>query len=149
MLRQSTKLWHGPNWYLSVSLFRFVKYSSLLFFFGKYKVKLFKIVAVLLFAFVTSFLYGDVSAYLTGQHPDTLIYALVAKILIVYGALVFVLWQFKPPREAATPGKGNPEVPVAASVRERALGIPQDRLSALADLDRHDRLKSRAESMLK
>ena len=86
---------------------------------------------------------------LTGQHPDTLIYALVAKILIVYGALVFVLWQFKPPREAATPGKCNPEVPVAASVRERALGISQDRLSALADLDRHDRLKSRAESMLK
>jgi len=134
---------------LSVSLFRFVKYSSLLFFFGKYKVKLFKIVAVLLFALVTSFLYGDVSAYLTEQHPDTLIYALMGKILIVYGALVFVLWQFKPPREANTSDKSHSKEPGLASARERAIEIPPDRLSALADLDRHDRLKSRAESMLK
>ena len=102
-----------------------------------------------MFTLVTSFLYGDVSSYLTEQHPDTLIYALMGKILIVYGALVFVLWQFKPPREANTSDKTHSQEPGLASARDRAIEIPPDRLSALADLDRHDRLKSRAESMLK
>ena len=79
-----------------MSLFRLIKYSSILFFLGKYKFKLFRVIAVLLFAGVTSLLYGDIEAYLAREHPGTVIYALTVKICIVYGALAFVLWQFKP-----------------------------------------------------
>ena len=43
---------------------------------------------------MTSLLYGDIEAYLAREHPGTVIYALTAKICIVYGA--FVGWQFKP-----------------------------------------------------
>ena len=74
-----------------MSLFRVVKYSSILFFLGKYKDKLFRVVAVLLFAGVTSLLYQDVADYLAREHPGTVIYALIGKIIIVYGALLFVL----------------------------------------------------------
>ena len=59
-----------------MSLFRVIKYSSVLFFLGKYKSKLFRVIAVLLFALVTSLLYQDLANYLSQQHPDTLIYAL-------------------------------------------------------------------------
>ena len=79
-----------------MALFRFIKYSSLLFLLGKYKHKVFRVVAVLLLAAVTALLYGDVEAYLAREHPDTVVYALLAKIVIVYGALAFVLWQFRP-----------------------------------------------------
>ena len=79
-----------------MSLFRFVKYSSILFFLGRHRTKLFRSLAVLLFAVITTLLYDDVRVYLEARHPETLIYALIAKIVIVYGALVFVLLQFRP-----------------------------------------------------
>jgi hypothetical protein len=79
-----------------MSLFRLVKYSSILFFLGKHKSRLFRVLAVLLFAGVTSLLYGDVEAFLAREHPGIVIYALMAKIFIVYGALIFVLLQFRP-----------------------------------------------------
>ena len=47
-----------------MSFFRLIKYSTLLLFLGKYKFKLFRALAVLLFAAVTALLYGDVEAYL-------------------------------------------------------------------------------------
>ncbi|GAB5413794.1 MAG: hypothetical protein Cons2KO_13970 [Congregibacter sp.] len=78
-----------------MSVFRLIKYSSIIYFLGRHKNKLFRSVAVLLFAFVTSLLYDDVRQYLESQHPGTLIYALAAKIIIVYGSLAFVLWQFR------------------------------------------------------
>ncbi len=79
-----------------MSLFRIVKYSSLIYFLGRHRDKLFRSLAVLLFALVTSLLYEDLRHYLELQHPGTLIYALIAKVVIVYGALAFVLWQFRP-----------------------------------------------------
>jgi hypothetical protein len=142
-----------------VSLFRIVKYSSLIYFLGRHRNKLFRSAAVLLFAFVTSLLYEDIRAYLEIQHPGTLIYALVAKIVIVYGSLLFVLWQFRPQGERKAPtqnapgqdrgkrGKGqagNGE----AEATEAPRSPPDDRLQALADIDRHDRLRSRYDRVL-
>lgn len=131
-----------------MSLFRVVKYSSILFFLGKYKDKLFRVIAVLLFAAITSLLYQDVADYLAREHPGTVVYALIGKIIIVYGTLGFVLWQFKPARdEAAAPAKaprettGEQSPPVSES--------PGDRLSQLSNLDDHDRLKSRSDRLLK
>ena len=88
-----------------MSLFRIVKYSSILFFLGKYKSKLFRVVCVLLFALTTSLLYQDVAEYLQEQHPETVIYALVAKIFIA-----------PPPLSARAKPPG--------SIRIRSVGIP-------------------------
>ena len=54
-----------------MSLFRVLKYSSLVFFFNRYRGKIFRIVAVVLFAVVTSILYQDVADYLQALSPDT------------------------------------------------------------------------------
>ena len=122
-----------------MSLFRIIKYSALLHLASKYRVKLFRIVAVLLFAWVSSILYQDVAAYLEQAYPETVVYALVGKIIIVYGALIFVLLQFRPESESASE---RPSLEQGASG-----GEAKDRLSALSNLDTHDQLRTRAGSM--
>jgi hypothetical protein len=126
-----------------MSLFRVIKYSSILFFLGKYKTKLFRVIAVLLFAFITSLLYQDIVAYLELKHPDTVIYALIGKIIIVYGSLIFVLWQFKPDAEAtAVP---TPEVRDQGG---EASDVPADRLTHLNDLATKEELGNRYQKIL-
>ena len=129
-----------------MSLFRFAKYSTLLFFLGKYKTRLFRVVAVLLFALVTSLLFQDVAEYLQREHPGTVIYALLIKILIVYGALAFVLWQFRPTpdgeTQAASRSKPQAEAATPGSVK------PEGHLAQLEDLGEHDRLVTRYEDIL-
>ena len=127
------------SWVFEVSLFRIIKYSALLHLASKYRVKLFRIVAVLLFAWVSSILYQDVAAYLEEAYPETVVYALVGKIVIVYGALIFVLLQFRP--EAETTSE-RPSLEHGASEGEK-----KDRLSALSNLDTHDQLRTRAGSV--
>ena len=122
-----------------MSLFRIIKYSALLHLASKYRVKLFRIVAVLLFAWASSILYQDVAAYLEDAYPDTVIYALIGKIIIVYGALIFVLLQFRP--ESESPSE-RPSLEQGASAGEK-----KDRLSALSNLDTHDQLRTRAGSV--
>ena len=122
-----------------MSLFRIIKYSALLHLASKYRVKLFRIVAVLLFAWASSILYQDVAAYLEDAYPDTVIYALIGKIIIVYGALIFVLLQFRP--ESESPSE-RPSLEHGASEGEK-----KDRLSALSNLDTHDQLRTRAGSV--
>ena len=117
-----------------MSLFRLIKYSSVIFFLGKYKQKIFRVLVVLLFALVTSLLYQDVVDYLAQQHPGSVIYALMAKIAIVYGALAFVLWQFRPTPDAR---------PDSAPAKPTAAPTATDRLSRLADIDTTDQLASR------
>ncbi|MEP4486426.1 MAG: hypothetical protein ABJ013_12405 [Halioglobus sp.] len=128
-----------------MSLFRVIKYSSILFFLGKYKNKLFRVLAVLLFALVTSLLYQDLANYLAQQHPDTLIYALIGKIAIVYGSLGFVLWQFRPEPDAE---RASASSETSKRSVESDTVMPADRLSQLEDLDTHQRLRTRYEQML-
>jgi hypothetical protein len=127
-----------------MSLFRFVKYSSMLFFLGKHKSRLFRVLAVLLFAGVTSLLYGDVEAFLAREHPGTVIYALMAKIFIVYGALLFVLLQFRPAPAAA---HGNVKSAPQSHLHDAENGIAADRLAHLSNLDSHDQLQSRSDAL--
>lgn len=147
-----------------MSLFRILKYSSLLYFLGKHRDKLSRSAAVLLFAFVSSLIYDDVRVYLAQQHPGTLIYALIAKIVIVYGSLVFVLLQFRSGIKAKAEGEAraaklaNPHANSAASKRGKEQGkseptsleqpVSKDRLDALADVEQHDRLRSRYDRIL-
>ena len=126
-----------------MSLFRIFKYSSLLYLLGRHRDKLFRSVAVLLFALLTTLLYDDVRHYLETQHPDTLLYALIGKIFIVYGSLAFVLWQFRPRQKSAQPAAAEAGPDAGGSA-----GPPADRLQALADIDAHDRLHTRYQRIL-
>ena len=139
-----------------MSLFRFVKYSSILYLLGKHRDKLFRSVAVLLFALVTSLLYDDLRVYLESQHPETLVYALVAKVVIVYGAFVFVLLQFRPSGNNSKRGEARASA-VADDAAPKGKTVPReapapakeaDRLAALEDVDSHGRLRTRYERVL-
>lgn len=123
-----------------MSLFRILKYSSLAFFFNKYRGKIFRVIAVALFAAITSILYQDVADYLQLQYPGTVIYALIAKILVVYGALAFVLWQFRPEK---------PTAPIKAEQQsDDLITTEQDRLSALENIKDKEKLQSRYDRVL-
>ena len=79
-----------------MSLYRFARTSALLAFAGRYRLKIFYMVAAAAFALVTSWLYGDVAAYLAAHYPQWIGIALIAKTVIVYAALFFLLWQVEP-----------------------------------------------------
>ena len=112
---------------------------------GKYKSKLFRVVAVLLFALVTSLLYQDMAEYLQQQYPETVIYALIGKIVIVYGALVFVLLQFRPePENNSKTSTQTVESPQnLASLKGSPKPPPDDRLTGLEDVTKTATLRSR------
>ena len=133
-----------------MSLFRFVKYSSILFFLGRHRTKLFRSLAVLLFALVTTLLYEDVRVYLETRHPETLIYALGVKILIVYGALAFVLLQFRPGAGNSDAGEARAAA-VARKPRGKGETSPAGEpapLDAIADVDSHRSLQTRYDRIL-
>jgi len=135
-----------------VSLFRIVKYSSLFYFLGRHRGKLFRSAAVLLFALVTSLLYDDLRLYLESQHPESLIYALIAKVAIVYGALAFVIIQFRPRGARKQRGEARAARLGSEAGADRGAAVGDtpgaERLDALADVDRHARLRSRYDRIL-
>ncbi len=133
-----------------MSLFRIVKYSSLLFFLGKYKSKLFRVVTVLLFALITSLLYQDVADYLAQQYPETIIYALLVKIIIVYGALGFVLLQFRPEPDVKTRAEtqATDDLKHTSSTEQVSAVAPQDTLAGLEDVSKIATLHSRYDKLM-
>ena len=130
-----------------MSLFRIVKYSSVLFFLGKYKLKLFRVVAVLLFALMTSLLYQDIAGYLQQQHPETVIVALIAKVVIVYGALIFVLLQFRPGSAEGSPRKLH-DLEGPATEQSVADTARDDRLAGLEDITKKATLRTRYDKVI-
>ncbi|MEM9759244.1 MAG: hypothetical protein AAF933_08430 [Pseudomonadota bacterium] len=130
-----------------MSFFRLVKYSSLLYFLGKHRGKLFRSIAILLFAFVTSLLYEDLRVYLESQHPESLAYALIAKVVIVYGSLAFVLFQFRPRKSGDKQGEARAAAMPRAQKQDKR-EPPADRLSRLDDVDDHRKLRSRYDRVL-
>jgi hypothetical protein len=129
-----------------VSLFRIVKYSSILFFLGKYKSKLFRVAAVLLFALITSLLYQDVADYLQQQYPKTVVYALITKIIIVYGAMAFVLLQFRPTEDDVT--VVDTETPNPSAKKDKDKTTPTDRLAQLENIEKKTTLRNRYDKVV-
>ena len=129
-----------------MSLFRVFKYSSILYFLGKYKSKLFRVVAVLLFALITSLLYQDVADYLQQQYPETVVYALITKIIIVYGAMAFVLLQFRPAEDDSSVINAETANPSAQKNKDDAQ--PADRLAQLADIEEKTILRNRYDKVV-
>ena len=89
------------------------------------------------------------ASYLEARHPGALVWALLAKIAIVYGALAFVLWQFRPSaEEAVTVSRGAARDRGDGGAPAAPTAPAPDRLASLADIDSHDRLRTRYEGLL-
>lgn len=112
--------------------------SALLAFAGKYRIKIFSMVAAAAFALVSSWLYTDIASYLQANYPQWMGLALAVKTLIVYAAFFFLLWQLKPSDQGSAP-KVHPVSPVGSEP-----GKPS-RLDALAE---KPKLTTRKDSIL-
>jgi hypothetical protein len=123
-----------------MSLYRFARMSALLAFAGKYRMKIFNMGAAAAFAFVTSWLYGDIAGYLQTNFPQWLGLALVSKTLIVYAALFFLLWQLRPSERTG----GSPATKSAPMLLSET-----DTPSRLEELAAKPKLTSRKEAILK
>ena len=121
-----------------MSIYRFLRTSALLALARRYRQKLFAMGVAIALALTTSWLYGDIARYLETQHPQWLLLALLTKTLIVYGVLVYLVWQLRPSAWSLEP-KAQ-ELPPAASTAP--LAGPLDEL-----LDK-PRLKTRRQSLL-
>ena len=116
-----------------MSIFRFVRASSLLYIAGRYRQRLYLALVLLLVAATTAWLYGDIAVYLQRHHPQLEVYALLGKTIIVYGSLLMCLWLFRP-RSGTDP--------VAETVLET------DSADRLQQLAARDRLVSRYDAIL-
>jgi hypothetical protein len=123
----------------NVSLYRFLRTSALLALAGRYRQKLFRLLVALAVAIVTSWLYDDIANYLETQKPELVLMALILKTLIVYGMLVYVIWQLRP--EAWT---AEPEQPAVAP----GAAVDNSSPSPLDELMDKPKLKTRKKSLL-
>ncbi len=125
-----------------MSLYRFARASALLALAGRYRSKLFGLVAAVAVALVTSWLFGDVASYLDSYKPQWLGPALILKTLIVYGALVYAFWSLRPGSwEDAKVEEKAAKVPAQAAIKPAESG-------PLDDLLDKPKLRSRKEVIL-
>ena len=130
-----------------MSLFRVAKYSALLFFLKRHRNKVHRSVAVLLLGLVTYFLLGDLQVFLQEVHPESVVYLLVAKSVLLYGGVAILIWMLKPTENDTKPQIQHEKKKQAAE----EIGSPTStsRLDQFRDLERHDKLQTRYQRTLK
>ncbi len=104
--------------------------------------------AVLLFALVSSLLYQDVAEYLQQQYPETVVYALIIKVVIVYGALAFVLLQFRPEPDKGDSTQTMEDLKHSSPEEIASSPAPNDRLASLEDVTKKTTLRSRYDKVI-
>lgn len=120
-----------------MSLYRFARTSALLAFAGRYRLKIFYMLAAIAFALVTAWLYGDVAAYLEVHYPQWVVLALLMKTIAVYAALFFLLWQVKP-----SEWRSRPEPETSAEIEG---SVSRSKLDEIA---RKENLNTRKDAIL-
>ena len=127
-----------------MSLYRFVRTSALLALAGRYRNKLFRLAVAIAIALVTAWLYDDVALYLDRQRPEWLGAALILKTLIVYGALVYAIWQLRPGAWK------EPEIPPSVQTEGKTTvsGLDNSQPSPLDELLEKPSLRSRKDAIL-
>ncbi len=133
-----------------MSLFKFAKYSTLLFFMKRHKKQLHRLGATALLLLVSYFLLGDLQDFFAETHPDLAIYMLVAKSALLYGAAGILIWQWRPKSDSSTSKvKATSDALPISKNQEVAGDSPSSRLDAFKNLDQHDKLRSRYQAIMK
>ena len=133
-----------------MSLFKFAKYSTLLFFMKRHKKQLHRLGATALLLLVSYFLLGDLQDFFAQTHPDLAIYMLVAKSALLYGAAGILIWQWRPKSDSSTSNvKAKSDALSISKNQEVAQDSPSSRLDAFKNLDQHDKLRSRYQAIMK
>ena len=130
-----------------MSLFRVAKYSALLFFLKRHRNKVYRSVALLLLGLVTYFLLGDLQGFLQEVHPDSVVYLLIAKSVLLYGGVAILLWMFKPTHDQK--GQSVDALKKKQAIEEDVRAETGSRLDQFRDLERHDKLQTRYQKTLK
>ena len=130
-----------------MSIYRFVRTSTLLVLAGRYRAKLFKIAVAIGVALVTSWLFDDIALYLDNHRPEWLGTALIIKTVVVYGALVYGFWQLRPGswQEAKADAIAAQSSAAKSAPADAATPQPPGPLDQLAD---KPKLKSRKQAIL-
>jgi len=129
-----------------VSLFRVAKYSALLFFLKRHRNKVHRSVALLLLGLVTYFLLGDLQDFLQEVHPDSVVYLLIAKSVLLYGGVAILIWMLKPSEGDKRPPMQGAQKTQAAE--ESDSSDSGSRLDQFRNLERHDKLQTRYQKTL-
>ena len=129
-----------------MSLFRVAKYSALLFFLKRHRNKVHRSVALLLLGLVTYFLLGDLQGFLQEVHPDSVVYLLIAKSVLLYGGVAILIWMLKP-------SEGDKRQPMQRAQKTQAAEESDNpdlgsRLDQFRNLERHDKLQTRYQKTL-
>lgn len=141
-----------------MSIYKLLRASAVTTLLVKYREKLFRVALAVAFALVTAWGYGDVAQFLESQHPDSLWLALVGKNLIIYAALFYGFWQFRPSAtddeggdKKANTGKGaaRAATPMESDPKSGPGEAPEfGKLDALGDVSEKPALKSRKQAIL-
>lgn len=133
-----------------MSLFKFAKYSTLLFFMRRHKKQLHRMGATALLLLVSYFLLGDLQDFFAQTHPDLAIYMLVAKSALLYGAAGILIWQWRPKSGSSTLDvKAKSDALSTSKNQEVTQDAASSRLDAFKNLDQHDKLRSRYQAIMK
>lgn len=133
-----------------MSLFKFAKYSTLLFFMRRHKKQLHRMGATALLLLVSYFLLGDLQDFFAQTHPDLAIYMLVAKSALLYGAAGILIWQWRPKSDSSTLDvKAKSDALSTSKNQEVTQDAASSRLDAFKNLDQHDKLRSRYQAIMK
>lgn len=128
-----------------MSLYRFVRASAITSLVVKYRSKLFRIALAIAFALVTAWAYADIASFLDARHPEYLGLALIIKNLVIYAALFYGFWQFRPIiAEAKDEEEAENDSAVALDPEHERF----DRLDALTNTADKPDLKSRRQAIL-
>jgi len=132
-----------------MSLFKFAKYSTLLFFMKRHKKQLHRLGATALLLLVSYFLLGDLQDFFAQTHPDLAIYMLVAKSALLYGAAGILIWQWRPKSDSSILNvKAKSDALSISKNQEATQDAASSRLDAFKNLDQHDKLKSRYQAIM-
>ena len=125
-----------------MSLYRMLRMTAIVALLRRYRSRLAHIAFAVAFALVSAWLYADIAGYLAGQAPQWLLAALIAKTMIVYGALFYCCWQIS----RMISGAGDEPAALAGTDPGRTEPAPSKPLDQLAE---KPKLRSRRDELLK
>ena len=135
-----------------MSFYRFARMTAIVALLRRYRGRLSNLVFATAFALVTSWLYPDIAHFVEARHPDWLGPILAFKTLIIYAALLVILWQLRcmisgdEPLAAPSTHEGQAQRTTRKNAtKQQAASVSNSELDKLID---KPKLRSRKDNLL-